>query len=1144
MNRNKKSTVFIAICLIVALASGVVSSASILKYHGTTKEVKKATFASAVNVEAEETEEFISDDDCMYVFKRTWYGYECKFSDFNSEYAEGDAINLTIKFNKEVQSQVGVNIDGGFSTISETGKEVTKSFIPDNDYLNIQIADLMGNESVGIVSITVDVTQKGAGTSSSSEGKGTKKYTKKGDYLLFSGEANKAYETTDSWLSYCSDDDWMTLTYDCVSKGKESWGLLQWGTSKDGKWIDGNSYAADDTNSTNEVTTTFTVRYVRKVMGLKKGDKLDSVKLAAWSDGRIKSLVLHVCSKMPRSEALMQNGVTNESWNCTDVEQFLDLDGNKYINIQYTCENENNGGWTILRWGASVDNKWKEGTKYNASKKQPTREQYASIKVSDLRNQFNIAWGNKNGPVKLNVYNDGRIIKLWISDTPVTDPGDSSKAEVSKQEGKYVSPNAAVYKAVAKAKGTSYTENKNLSKKWEQYHPKCEQSLITALESKKYIVVDYTCKKGIVPTLYIKMKDGAEKHVQAVWNNTKQAVFSYEGIKEAFENYFIPTEIDSISISTGEYGMTINRVKTVSSSTKLKEEPIGVLGSSWSNYSTEITKYNSAFKVGDKVTVKVTFDKEATASIAFNVKGKWKASKALKGKTITYTGTPGDDYVGIQLNEMPKNYGYVLIKNIEISSKGKTNYDNAVTTSGSGAAIVTSSTKTVAANAGLSDKNIKKGKKVNIDSKITTLSSANKKIATATVNEYSKKTNAKYNIYDKAVNLNLKVAGKKVNTTKKEIEFKIEKPKSLDASKYDFAVVAISNGKAVLIPDTDSRDEIITFKTTKFDTIAIVYGDKDCFKELKGDKSLHTFTKEWVGYETEFSKFNSKYTVGDTVKVTATYDKAVTGQIAMYVGGEWTTKQAKKSKTVVMEAMPTRDYLNIQVADLNGQTSVKLESIKVEITKSEADEPAIHKFTKAWDGYTTSLTKYNSNYKKGDTVKITATFDKIVNAQLALNVGGSWKSYKLKGKTITQTVKPDDDYLDIQITDMESYANVKLKEIKVEIAAEVETTTATQPEDSNALHTFTVAWDGFETTFTKYLPEFEKDKEATVVLTFDKEVGAQIGVHTQESGWYTQSGEGKTVTLKVTTSDEYLNVQITDMKGNDSVKLESITITQ
>lgn len=72
----------------------------------------------------------------------------------------------------------------------------------------------------------------------------------------------------------------------------------------------------------------------------------------------------------------------------------------------------------------------------------------------------------------------------------------------------------------------------------------------------------------------------------------------------------------------------------------------------------------------------------------------------------------------------------------------------------------------------------------------------------------------------------------------------------------------------------------------------------------------------------------------------------------------------------------------------------------------------------------------------------------------------------------------------------------------------------------------------------------KKDKEATVVLTFDKEVGAQIGVHTQESGWYTQSGEGKTVTLKVTTSDEYLNVQITDMKGNDSVKLESITITQ
>ena len=96
---------------------------------------------------------------------------------------KGMQINLTIKFNKEVQSQVGVNIDGGFQLFLKQEKKLQNQFIPDNDYLNIQIADLMGNESVGIVSITVDVTQKGAGTSSSSEGKGTKKYTKKGDYL-------------------------------------------------------------------------------------------------------------------------------------------------------------------------------------------------------------------------------------------------------------------------------------------------------------------------------------------------------------------------------------------------------------------------------------------------------------------------------------------------------------------------------------------------------------------------------------------------------------------------------------------------------------------------------------------------------------------------------------------------------------------------------------------------------------------------------------------------------------------------------------------------------------------------------------------------------------------------------------------------
>ena len=42
-------------------------------------------------------------------------------------------------------------------------------------------------------------------------------------------------------------------------------------------------------------------------------------------------------------------------------------------------------------------------------------------------------------------------------------------------------------------------------------------------------------------------------------------------------------------------------------------------------------------------------------------------------------------------------------------------------------------------------------------------------------------------------------------------------------------------------------------------------------------------------------------------------------------------------------------------------------------------------------------------------------------------------------------------------------------------------------------------------------------------------------IHRKVAGIH-RSGEGKTVTLKVTTSDEYLNVQITDMKGNDSVK--------
>ena len=88
-----------------------------------------------------------------------------------------------------------------------------------------------------------------------------------------------------------------------------------------------------------------------------------------------------------------------------------------------------------------------------------------------------------------------------------------------------------------------------------------------------------------------------------------------KALEDTIDSIYDQMEVDD-SVSLGLFLIDkINRVKTVSSSTKLKEEPIGVLGSSWSNYSTEITKYNSAFKVGDKVTVKVRLKKSVKKRI-------------------------------------------------------------------------------------------------------------------------------------------------------------------------------------------------------------------------------------------------------------------------------------------------------------------------------------------------------------------------------------------------------------------------------------------------------------------------------------------------------------------------------------------------
>lgn len=456
----EKQKVCMAACLTVSLVSGSICAASVLNMP-TAEELGLLTSTANVSqVQAAEPETrepvedgSIPDEDCMYVFYSAWEGYEFKPSEFSDEYEVGDEIKITVAYNRSVGSQIASNVDGEWTTFPADGKTLEATFIPDDDWLNLQITDMKEGTSVGVVSIDIEITLKNAAKLKRMN------YTGAGDYLLFSGGFEGGYETDDLWLSYCDDTDWLTLVYDCNVKGQEGWGILGWGGSLEGDWINGPGYGADKKDSTAEVSVNFSVKYLRRMMGLSKSDEMDCTSLGAWGGGRIKSLTLHRGSLMPRSDVLFENGEENEEWVCKDLEQILDEDGSRFLCLKYTCSEEENYGWSVLGFGAGVGGEWKSGLTYKVSEYQPTRDHYDFMTMDEFRASMGLSWEAKVDSVSLGAYNNGRILKLWLSDTPALDPGDDVEFEKE-----WESPNAKIYEEVAYAEGTVYPQNMNFTK--------------------------------------------------------------------------------------------------------------------------------------------------------------------------------------------------------------------------------------------------------------------------------------------------------------------------------------------------------------------------------------------------------------------------------------------------------------------------------------------------------------------------------------------------------------------------------------------------------------------------------------------------------------------------------------------------------
>ncbi len=1125
----------------------------------------------------------------LHRFTGLWQGFETKFSDYNPDYSAGDEVKVTVVYNKKATSQIGFNQNGEWTTESGEGTTLTKTIIPDNDYLNIQISDMWANYSIGVVSVSVDITRKGVGAAAGGAALTTSKYTQPGDYHLFSGERNEGYTETDAWINYCADTDYLTLTYDCLPE-HESWGVLAWNAAIDGQWTDGPSYSADGGDSTKVMTKTFSVKFLRRMLGITDTSNVTSLGLGCWSEGRIIDLTLHVGSRIPRGEHLFENGEVNQSWVCDDIEYLLDVPDNKYIGVKYMCTNGTHGGWTVMNWGASVNGQWKDGGALALSDI-PTAVHTRGMRMSEFRKMLGISWDVRVDTVQLAVYNEGRILDIWISDTVIQDTpaakdsgGNSDGSDNSRPAGPaYESPNKSVWDEVfekvdAGGSGVSrFSETIGMPEAWKWGN--ISENNVTAikklLKEGALLVVDYAPSGAEAPSLQFTMADGGQFAVPASYVKNGKAGYSYDDIASALSGYLVPQEIENIQLSAGGDAVTVSRISVVSGSTNMAKEPIKVLSDSWSGFETTLSKWNAGYEDGDQVRVTVTFDKSAPGDVVFN--GDWSTSNWTTGTVFTRTAVSLEDKITIRVGELPSGTGYVAITDIKVEITGKKNYDDYVEVSGDSTVAQLADTKENAAQSVLTEAEINEGTKLVLDIASASLTAAQEtevknvfaseqgeggaeapevKIASVIDVELHKVTDSGQST--------------DVTETNAPLSIKVPVPAELEseAAELEFGVVRgheNANGKIeyTFLEDKDSNPLTVTFESDRFSTFTLVYGETGAFDGASG--AIKVFRTTWTGFDTTFSAFKEDYKAGYPTTVTLTFDRAVKSYVD-YHSPDFTREpsefdNAPVSATYTSTILPKDDSLSIGIADMNGGSMVKLLSVKIEQEIKEIE--AIYTFTDTWGSndstYNVALSKLADSFAVGDTVKVTAVFDQKAKVKLMAN---GCTEYFTDGnsETVEWEITPTDDGISIQAADS-GQIPLHLLRIEAKIVKKGESGGSgsegggsegeggdepTEPVDpANVLHTFTSAWVGFDTTFTTYNPAYEAGKETTVTLTFDKEVGAQIYYH-GPNGSIPIVGEekGTEIVLTFTPPDDYMSIQLTDMAGNTEVKLLGIKLEQ
>ena len=168
-------------------------------------------------------------------------------------------------------------------------------------------------------------------------------------------------------------------------------------------------------------------------------------------------------------------------------------------------------------------------------------------------------------------------------------------------------------------------------------------------------------------------------------------------------------------------------------------------------------------------------------------------------------------------------------------------------------------------------------------------------------------------------------------------------------------------------------------------------------------------------------------------------------------------------------------------------------------------------------------------------MKVTAVFDKSSQVKIMVGQGGGNNEITATGARVSLTATPGADRFRIQAGD-DGKLPLGLLDVTVEVVK--------KGDPVEGIHRFMETYAGFETAMSQYNAKFQAGKETTVTLVFDKEVEAQVAFKTESSGWDVRSGSGKEIAVTATPKEDYLNIQIKDMKGNPAVNLLEVKVEQ